>query len=126
MEACCWLACWPSLSQCSTDKPDIAEHLIAAGRHSHCLSACTAEASCGTPQFILGWCIPFGHYQQAGRVGSAAAGEPGAEWDGVVDRDYIKHRAQKLAKQHDARAKQLSAGGAAPGARTAAAPAQKA
>eukprot|EP00891_Asterochloris_glomerata_P003644 jgi/Astpho2/3644/fgenesh1_pg.00059_%23_6_t len=53
-------------------------------------------------------------------------GEPGAEWDGVVDRDYIKHRAQKLAKQHDARAKQLSAGGAAPGARTAAAPAQKA
>ena len=64
--------------------------------------------------------------KHAWRVDCAAAGEPGAEWDGVVDRDYIKHRAQKLAKQHDARAKQLSAGGAAPGTRTAAAPAQKA
>ncbi len=25
------------------------------------------------------------------------AGEPGAEWDGVLDRDYIKHRAMKIA-----------------------------
>ncbi|KAL3130594.1 hypothetical protein ABBQ38_008398 [Trebouxia sp. C0009 RCD-2024] len=26
-----------------------------------------------------------------------AAGEPGSEWDGVLDRDYIKHRAMKIA-----------------------------
>lgn len=25
------------------------------------------------------------------------AGEPGSEWDGVLDRDYIKHRAMKIA-----------------------------
>lgn len=24
-------------------------------------------------------------------------GEPGSEWDGVLDRDYIKHRAMKIA-----------------------------
>lgn len=24
-------------------------------------------------------------------------GEPGAEWDGVLDREYIKHRAMKIA-----------------------------
>ncbi|DBA93849.1 hypothetical protein WJX82_009274 [Trebouxia sp. C0006] len=28
---------------------------------------------------------------------TAAAGEPGSEWDGVLDRDYIKHRAMKIA-----------------------------
>ena len=28
---------------------------------------------------------------------SVAVGEPGSEWDGVLDRDYIKHRAMKIA-----------------------------
>ncbi|KAA6428968.1 MAG: hypothetical protein FRX49_01078 [Trebouxia sp. A1-2] len=28
---------------------------------------------------------------------TAAAGEPGSEWDGVLERDYIKHRAMKIA-----------------------------
>ena len=41
-------------------------------------------------------------------------GEPGATWDGVLDRDYIKHRAMKIAlKQQN---KGLAADGKAPAA----------
>lgn len=42
------------------------------------------------------------------------AGEQGATWDGVLDRDYIKHRAMKIAlKQQN---KGLAADGKGPAA----------